>query len=517
MEATFNPRTSYFSLLPPDILMNVYCKLNVAKALSAIKLLSENPQSTVVRWLNETQRSIQTLKLDAVTQETFLKTHGTSIKFLGVNKERLDCLLQPIEHAPNLRTLVISFPMGHNYLTPLIDKLNSTSVEKLIVDRCFVSSLDCSKVARLTNLTVLKFDKIQERFTHYGSLSALKKLRVLQFSSEGVLPLLTQFSELTHLELSSHVFSPSIFDLIQLTTLKLQWVALSSKQIAPITRLTNLLKLKLNNMLESQADRTGDKKMERLSTLTRLTNLDIGNNRLSEMGLGRLHYLTNLTKLKMEQSEVVSWPLPLLTMLSTIFFSGRNTVFGFHSSALKEQTQLTSLSISDYDFRYMSSTIDLMSLTQLNRLSLRASALDVRNTEFLTHLTNLRCLDLSQNDLLDDVLLKVSNLTSLHTLNLSNNKVFGVRIVRLQALENLTDLDISNNPIAKESPLLTIFRLPLLVRLGCRGISFLDEHVEFLKNQTHLDLLDIRQSQISPGKIAELTGFFATKPTQLLT
>lgn len=516
MEATFNPRNSYFSLLPPDILMNVYCKLNVVKALSVITLLAENPQSTAVRWLNDTQRSVQTLKLDEACQDTFLKTHGTGIKFLEINDEDADCLLKPIEHAPHLRTLKISHPHFYRSAAAFFDKITPSSLEQLTIQCCNMRDFDCRKLGRLTNLTVLKIDEINERFTHFESLSALKKLRVLQSSHEGVLPLLTQFCELTHLELSSFVFSPTIFNLIQLTTLKFQWVALSSEQIAPITRLTNLLKLTLNNILVSPSDLSGDEKMERLSTLTQLTNLDIGNNRLSEMGIGRLHYLTNLTKLNVKESEVVIWPLPLLTKLSTIITSGGNDLDGVYSSALKDQTQLTSLSLSKCNFSYMNGTTDLQSLILLSRLSLRACVLRVNDTDFLTYLTNLRSLDLSENGLLDDVLLKVSHLTTLHTLNIGRNKLFGMSIERLQTLENLTDLNIADNPIAKESPFLAIFELPLLVRLSCPGIFFLDEHVEFLKKQTHLDFLDIRKSRISPGKCAELTAHFANKLTQLL-
>jgi len=121
----------------------------------------------------------------------------------------------------------------------------------------------------------------------------------------------------------------------------------------------------------------------------------------------------------------------------------------------------------------------------------------------IKYLTNLLSIDFSYNNL-NDPSQYLINLTNLTSLNLSNNNIIDNIFQVLSALTNLTSIDLSNNPRIDDNIFQIMSRLTNLTVLRLSGTSITDHGITFLKYNNILKELIIIRTTISDASIPYL-------------
>ena len=266
---------------------------------------------------------------------------------------------------------------------------------------------------------------------------------------------LSDLPALTELDLSRSDMSDltSIAGLTQLTKLDLHnnWIS----DLSPLSGLTLLTELDLSfNQIND---------LTPLSNLTRLRVLNLSENRQDYTRRGGDGVLNNETIFALT-------PLASLTRLEKLDLSGNwinQHLPGIGISALSNLTALVELNLSDlgglYNVRFLSGltrlrTLDLSDnaitdlsplagLTALRTLNLNENT--IHDLSPLAGLTELEVLELGVNLYISD-LRPLSDLTGLRSLNLANNSI--TDLSPLSILTGLRTLDLSNNSIYCAAP-----------------------------------------------------------------
>ncbi|MEG5147916.1 leucine-rich repeat domain-containing protein, partial [Microcoleus sp. AT9b-C2] len=256
--------------------------------------------------------------------------------------------------------------------------------------------------------------------------------------------------------------------LTNLTTLDL-----GSNRITDISFLSSLTNLTTLDLGDNQIT-----DISFLGSLTNLTTLDLGSNRITDISF--LGSLTNLTTLELSGNQITDFSfLGSLTNLTTLYLRcNQITDFSFLGSL----TNLTTLYLG---FNQITDISFLGSLTNLTTLALNYN--EITDISFLGSLTNLTTLDLGKNQIADISALR--SLTNLTTLELNDNQITDISALR--SLTNLTTLEFSNNQITDISALRSLTNLTTL-DLDSNKIT----DISFLGSLTNLIMLNLSENQI---------------------
>ncbi|ESR44715.1 hypothetical protein CICLE_v10003290mg, partial [Citrus x clementina] len=268
--------------------------------------------------------------------------------------------------------------------------------------------------------------------------------------------------------------SSSLFKLVHLEWLDLAFNDFDGSEIPP--EIINLSSLSYLNL--SSAAFSGQIPSEILE-LSKLGYLDLSHNsyydpvELRKPSLGNLvDKLTNLKELVLGDVTISS-PIPHnLTYLSS----------------------LTTLSLSGCDLRGRIPS-SLGNITRLIHLDLSFNKLSDELPTFIGTLGSLKELDLLQNNLSGELPNSISNLASLEQVDLSLNRFLGKLPASFGNLRSLRTLDVYECKFSATSNT-TSHRFRDVSLCSCD----LTEIPKFLKNQHHLELLDLASNKIN-GKV----------------
>ena len=401
---------------------------------------------------------------------------------LGVNK------ISDLSSLKNLTNL-ISLDLFSNQISDISPLKDLTNLETL---RLAVNPIsDISPLKDLTNLKGLSFtarpgidasvlEKLREQgmeflsgtktsATIYDQRLADAIRRELGGNSATVL----NMKNIINLDLSDY----GVQNLTGLEfAINLEVLNLENSQIASISPLKNLTKLRELNLGKNTTNYFHKNKISDISPLENLTNLTslvLENNKVSD--ISSLKNLTKLSELNLNDNQIANVSsLRNLTNLTQLGLAGNQVA---DISTLRNLTNLTQLGLSGNQVADISTLRNLTNLTQLG-----LAGNQVADISTLRYLTNLTQLGLSGNQVADISTLR--NLTNLTQLGLSGNQVADISTLR--NLTNLTQLDLSGNQVADIS---TLRNLTNLTQLGLAGNQIANVSLlRYLTNLTQLDL-----------------------------
>ena len=527
---------------------------NLAAALrSAIGLQTDDPifpedmegltTFTASNWNIETLTGLET-----ATGLTSLTLSGNEIVSLS-----------PLSKLVDLETLDLS----NNAISSISSLSRLTSLTTLNLSENDISSV--SSLSRLTSLTTLNLS--DNKIVSVSSLSGLTSLTDLDLSNKtsdppnngirDVLPL-QALSSLRTLDLSGNaditnpevlyrlqqggttitgVTVPTTADLVTFTNASLEAAVRSALRIStgyPV------FKTKIIELTRLTATRKGIDNLTGLEEATGLTDLDLGDNAIVD--LGPLRSLTSLEELDLADNQIENVsPLSGLTSLTDLDL-GDNLIVNV---SLQNLPSLESLDLADNLIENVSS---LPSLSSLETLDLRDNdVMDVTPLSTMTHLTQLY---LRGNDNVSNIkeLVKLKeagtrvditlpravtfrddnlaaalrsalsfqtddpifpeDMAGLTTLNALNESI--VNLTGLETATGLTTLTLSNNQIVSLSPL---SRLSSLVSLDLSNNVI--SSISSLTRLTNLTTLNLSSNRIS--SLSSLTRLMSLTDLDLST
>ena len=212
----------------------------------------------------------------------------------------------------------------------------------------------------------------------------------------------------------------------------------------------------------------------------RVTDLSLGENRLTGRIPTELGSLTNLTELSLWGDELTGG-IPA------------------------ELGRLTNLTVLDLSENQLSGEIpaELGSLPNLEDLSLWDNELTGGIPAELGRLTNVTVLDLSENQLTGETPAELGSLPNLEDLSLWDNELTGEIPSELGSLPNLGELSLTRNQLSGEIPL-ELGDLSNLTVLALGGNELTGEIPAELGRLTNLTVLDLSENQLTGEMPAEL-------------
>lgn len=218
----------------------------------------------------------------------------------------------------------------------------------------------------------------------------------------------------------------------------------------------------LKNLPNLVAVKVFDANNATLGKLTELTNLkalDLGDNRSRTYSPGKLHDLKTLENLKWLRLRAVKGLTPfnptfLKELRGLRFLSFTDQIIS--TGGLASLAGLTNLRVLILDGCYIGLTdaglSHLGKLSNLRMLILRSTAPGHKGSgglETLSELSELRVLDISSNSEIDAGLEYLSELTNLQELNLSLSNASGFGLQHLYSLKNLRKLNLTYTEVSE--------------------------------------------------------------------
>jgi internalin A len=270
-----------------------------------------------------------------------------------------------------------------------------------------------------------------------------------------------------------------------------------------LTRLTKLKSLRLgNNDIDGES-------AQALAGLTNLTSLDLSSNNLGDEGARALAALTDLTSLDLSSNgirEDGARALAALTNLTSLDLAD-NYIGDEGAHALAALTNLTSLNLSNSGI-HEDGARALSALTNLRSLDLYGCEIGTEGARALAALTNLTSLSLWRNEICDDGARALAALTSLTFLDLEDNHIHDEGARALAALTSLTSLRLSDNALGREGAR-ALAAMTNLISLDLAENEIYDEGacaLAALTNLTSLDLEDNGIRDAGAGALAVLSN-----------
>ncbi|XVF29494.1 hypothetical protein REPUB_Repub15cG0125700 [Reevesia pubescens] len=224
-----------------------------------------------------------------------------------------------------------------------------------------------------------------------------------------------------------------------------------------------LSKLRHLEMLDLSYNYFNDSTLSSLTKISSLKSLNLAGNYLTGSnhpeGFGKLSKLRHLEMLDLSYNYFNDSTLSSLTKISSLkslnlagnYLTGSNHPEGFGKLSKLRHLEMLDLSYNYFNDSTLSSLTKISSLKSLNLAGnyLTGSNHPEDHFKWLSRLSDLETLDLSDNNLTNNFLLHLGGLSSLRTLILSENKLKGM--VHIQEyfynLTNLKKLDLSYNQI----------------------------------------------------------------------
>ncbi|HTA71883.1 MAG TPA: hypothetical protein VK776_26555 [Bryobacteraceae bacterium] len=260
----------------------------------------------------------------------------------------------------------------------------------------------------------------------------------------------------------------------QLTELNLRNTEISEVGAAHLSSISLLQKLDLSYTLLS------DSALTKLTPLVSLQALNLGSTQVEGPGLGAIEGLTNLRELNLDNAPLKNDALQHIGKLTGLeALSIRYTdVTDKGTPALAGLKNLKRLDLGGVDIRD-AGLKNLSGLTQLEELDLSFCRFTETGLKALNGLTNLKKLALNQTSTTDDAMEWVGKLSGLESLSLEYTVVGDAGFAKVAGLTALTDLHLDHVNITDAS---------LKVLAGLGKLRYLDLYHTSLSEQGYESL-----------------------------
>ncbi|XVF81443.1 hypothetical protein PTKIN_Ptkin15bG0155400 [Pterospermum kingtungense] len=323
------------------------------------------------------------------------------------------------------------------------------------------------------------------------------------FNGSNIPSGITNFSSLSHLDLSFSVFSghiPSqVLELSQLVILDLSGNELELRSPGLrnlVEKLTNLKELHLSGVNISSAV------PQNLGNLSSLISLSLEYCGLHGQLPASIFQLPNLRVLDLQDNPYLTGKFPEFNRSSLIeeLILANASFSGPLPSSLGELTKLKHLDLYDNQFSGQIPSF-LANLTQLTELSLSYNSFSPGTLSWLGKQTKLTKLALAGANLHGEIPSSSQNLTQLTFLTLDNNQLMGAIPFWLGNLTQLTSLDLGQNKLRGQIP-------PSIFNLVNLAIFFLHSNDlnDTLILESFLNLKNLTELQLSDNHLSLLTN-----------
>ncbi|XP_047094534.1 receptor-like protein EIX1 [Lolium rigidum] len=331
-------------------------------------------------------------------------------------------------------------------------------------------SLSLLALRRLRYLDLSMNTYLGDAMAMPGFLGSLKSLKYLNLSSMGfngiIPPQLGNLSKLVHLDIGkeysyNYQYSKDISWLARLRSLEhlnMASVDLSGVHdwFHMVNALPNLVVLALGNCGLNMSNAQSSLLHH---NLTVLEELDLSGNPLNSLAAPNWFWdVISLKSLNLEGCELSgTFPDELgnLTLLENFDIS-YNYINGMMPGTLQNMCNLTSLDLSGNnisgDIREVIDSIPSCSWKNLQELKLIGVNISGMTLQFVSNLSNLRMLEVSENQLSGSVPVEIGMLTNLSYIDLSNNNLSGSLPTEIGTLTKLTHLHLGHNNFSGSLP-----------------------------------------------------------------
>lgn len=325
---------------------------------------------------------------------------------------------------------------------------------------------------------------------------------------------LSGMSYLKELDLSrcSKVNDAGIKHLLSIRTIETLCISETSVTTNGVTLLSSLKKL---TKLDLGGLFITDIALESLQVLTNLQHLDLWGSDISNEGASILVKFPNLNFLNLAWTKVTVLPnLPSITCLNMSNCSIHSI---FKGELNEKKAQLKKLTLSGTSFKDVTKAFSYIDPVFLSFLDLSNSSL--RDLSFLPSMNALEYLDLSGNMIGDDSVEFIASIgANLETLNLSNTRVTsnGVGILSGHVLK-LETISLSSTPI-DDLAILYIAMMPSLKVVNMKGtnVTGLIQHtgnepewdsLKSLENLNKLEKLNLEETPLRDEGVSAISSF----------
>lgn len=325
---------------------------------------------------------------------------------------------------------------------------------------------------------------------------------------------LSGMSYLKELDLSrcSKVNDAGIKHLLSIRTIETLCISETSVTTNGVTLLSSLKKL---TKLDLGGLFITDIALESLQVLTNLQHLDLWGSDISNEGASILVKFPNLNFLNLAWTKVTVLPnLPSITCLNMSNCSIHSI---FKGELNEKKAQLKKLTLSGTSFKDVTKAFSYIDPVFLSFLDLSNSSL--RDLSFLPSMNALEYLDLSGNMIGDDSVEFIASIgANLETLNLSNTRVTsnGVGILSGHVLK-LETISLSSTPI-DDLAILYIAMMPSLKVVNMKGtnVTGLIQHtssdpewdsLKSLENLNKLENLNLEETPLRDEGVSAISSF----------
>ncbi|GLT41622.1 hypothetical protein SLA2020_156710 [Shorea laevis] len=375
------------------------------------------------------------------------------------------------------------------------------------IDCCFWDGVSCDNVTGHVIAVDLSCSHLYGTFPLNSSLFLLKNLQGLNlafnnFRLSKIPPEISQFTRLTHLDISSSQFSgqvpAEIAHLPKLVSLNLSNYFDSSDLILETTTFKNLVHnlSEVRELVLSGVNMTSVNPRFFMNLSSSLTNLRLFDCQLRGNFPNSIFCFPNLKRFSLGgkgnlviDSPSSNWSSPLQWLYLDVTDCGRRLL-----ESIGDLKSLQYLSLRCNLEGSISASIG--NLSQLTDLVLSDNNLSGQIPTSLANLTQLNYLDLSNNQFSGPILASIGNLSQLTYLILSNNNLSGQIPTSLANLTQLTLLYLSNNQFFGPIPAF-IGNLRQLTDLSLSFNNFNGQIPTSLANLTQLTYLDLSNNQFS--------------------
>jgi Leucine-rich repeat (LRR) protein len=259
----------------------------------------------------------------------------------------------------------------------------------------------------------------------------------------------------------------------------------------------------------------GDEYLAHMKGMTKLKDLTIGGDKLTDAGMVFVKNFTELRKLRIDSQKVTAAgvanlaPLTKLESLTVLYCPG---FAGDGLAALKGMTALQELELI-----YL--TPDVNGIAHLGKVAslkkLRLGTVRDETLGGLSGLKNLEELALYYSGLGDEGLKPIGQLTSLRELNVQNTRVSDAGLKHISGLKNLKRLSASDNKRIADAGLEALAGLENLEVLWVSDCKVTGSGLKHLAGLTKLKDLAINGNPVTDAGIAELTRLRSLKEVNL--
>ncbi|GKV30358.1 hypothetical protein SLEP1_g39175 [Rubroshorea leprosula] len=413
----------------PYVLPQSIPMINTSTFLTFVDLSSNNLSSSTFQWLSKFNKSLVGLGLVDNSLQGLIPedlSHLNSLEYLVLYDNQLEGIPKSFGNLCKLRYLMLSSNNLDEMLPQLMGNLSGClqlSLEGLYLDENKIKGPLPDMIKNFSSLRLLSLENNQLSGTVPKSIGLLSKLEELQISSNSLNGMITEshFSKASRLQTLDMSFNPLSFNFSSdwIPPLRLGWIALASCKLGP--NFPSWLK-----------------------NMRNFSYLDISGNGISD---SIPKWFWNLTTGAFHVNLSSNHLYGVLPYLSTTKFA---YLFGTQIDLSKNKMEgpLPVFSIN----------VTFINLSE-NRFSGSISSLCTINGEVLAFL------DVSNNQLSEELPECMTRWTSLLILNLANNHLFGKIPSSIGSLSRLESLGLQNNNFSGEIP---------WALQNCRDLQFLD-------------------------------------------